>query len=126
MDDLTELHTTVIELDHIVRGVDGKNGLRGKFNELERLIKERTDELDSAIKAAIEWGQNIWNKERPANCIGREALDTYKMEHAKDHATQIDMLKLAQDANNAKRAGNVSIIVTLIAGAATVATVLLK
>ena len=67
-----DLKDYVTELATVVWGDDRKrdNGVRGDLRALEETVRENTESIDKLR----EWGQDIWNVQRPLNCIGRAAV----------------------------------------------------
>jgi hypothetical protein len=97
------LEDRVTALEHRVVGVDGDNGINS-------VVKHNTEDI-LALRA---WGENLWTKERPANCIGKAALAIFIAEHNKEQSMNVDMAKLALDAEKGRRDSRTTLIVALI------------
>lgn len=54
----------------ILTGVDGSNGIRGDVREL----KVQHERLEGEVRRLEKWGSDLWNIERPANCLGEAAV----------------------------------------------------
>jgi hypothetical protein len=74
----------VREVEIILIGVDGTNGLRGNIRKLE----EDVDIQGHQLQAGIEWGNRVWEIERkkPGGCLGIEAVEKLEARLAAEHA----------------------------------------
>lgn len=96
-DRITAAEKSILELKHRLVGVDGNNGITSRVVRLEELVGG----ID--VSALKDWGERIWHVDRKENCIGREVLETFKREHLKEHEMDIDMKKLALDAEKSRK-----------------------
>lgn len=78
------------------------NGLRGDMKV-----------MSAKLDAAIAFANDLWNNRRPKECIGVDALEVYKVAHAQAHITDIDMKKLALDADKARRDSRTTLLVAV-------------
>jgi hypothetical protein len=70
-------------IDMILVGVNNDNGIKGDIRALEadsRQLAARIETISSEVRDAREWGQRIWEVERPANCLGIAAVDAFRVE----------------------------------------------
>lgn len=109
------LEERVVRVEHRLVGVDGNNGLTSKVNALEALVG------GVSVPALKRWGEDIWHNQRPESCIGKELLKTYKDEHERTHLTDVDMRKLAFDADKARRDSRTTLVVAVIGAVAAIA-----
>jgi hypothetical protein len=74
----------VREVEIILIGVDGTNGLRGNIRALEEKVETQAEKLQKGI----EWGERVWEIERkkPGNCLGVEAVKALEARLAAERA----------------------------------------
>ena len=68
---IQELRTDHEILATEVHGARGDNGINSKVNALIH----KQEDTDKHVNELEEWGHNIWHVERPANCIGKKAVE---------------------------------------------------
>ena len=81
--DISKLYTAHEKLATVVWGANGENGINSRVKELSA----NHEELAEKVNELEVWGHNIWEVQRPANCLGieavrelREELETEKKE----------------------------------------------
>ena len=105
---MADIESRVTSLEHRLVGVDGNNGLVSQVKTLVKLVGS----ID--VVELKKWGEDVWNNKRPETCIGKELLETYKEEHIKTHMMDVDMRKLAFDAEKARRDSRTTLIVAAV------------
>jgi hypothetical protein len=111
----------VREVEIILIGVDGTNGLRGNIRKLEETVDVQAHQL----QAGIEWGNRVWEVERhkPGGCIGKELVG--KLE-ARLAAEKTEMTALIVETRKARYAMLTGLGVGLIAAASPIILELVK
>lgn len=79
-EDLAKLYTAHEQLATTVWGPDKTNGINSKV----KVIIERQDATDNRIDELEEWGNKVWHIDRPANCIGKKAVEDLEARMAKE------------------------------------------
>jgi len=76
------LKTEMSEITTVLLGPlpNRSNGVNGRLKKLEEVVEK-----------AIEWGKNVWNVQRPKECLGIKAVKDLEKKIAQDRKTEKDM-----------------------------------
>lgn len=58
------------EIEVILTGATGDNGLQGRLRFVDKEVKA----LEEEFRDTKTWALDLWNVQRPANCIGQKAV----------------------------------------------------
>lgn len=124
--DVGKLWGAITEIRTALIGIDGRNGIRGELLSLKEDMKEQIAsiiqvnvEQDKAIETLHTSLKEYIDVTRPATCIGKQALDEYKL-------TVKDKNLLSTEDKKSQRAMWAAIIAALFAGISPVLTAMLK
>jgi hypothetical protein len=91
--DLAKLYTAHEKLATVVWGANGENGINSKVKN----IIENHETLEKHVDDLEKWATDIWHVQRPANCIGKKAVDELEARMVADaqdrHKEMVEMKK---------------------------------